>query len=162
MQDRLAIEQVVDRSTPLESLPREVPAQLWEYTQAFLRVERRTVRFMWRDGDRWLDVYLVRGETTGGARALPRVSVRINEAEMPRGITAREFDVLILVALGLTNGGIAERLGTSARTVSTQIERLLGKLGQGTRGGLAALAVEIIALGLRGYGVLPPMPVAAH
>ncbi len=27
---------------------------------------------------------------------------------------------------------------------------------------LAALAVEIIALGLRGYGVLPPMPVAAH
>ncbi|MBC9927777.1 MULTISPECIES: ABC transporter substrate-binding protein [unclassified Leucobacter] len=143
MQDRLAIEQVVDRSTPLESLPREVPAQLWEYTQAFLRVERRTVRFMWRDGDRWLDVTLVRGETTGGARALPRVSVRINEAEMPRGITAREFDVLTLVALGLTNGGIAERLGTSARTVSTQIERLLGKLGQGTRGGLAALAVDV-------------------
>lgn len=27
---------------------------------------------------------------------------------------------------------------------------------------LAALAVEIIALGLRGYGVLPPMPAAAH
>ena len=61
---------------------------------------------------------------------------------MPRGITVREVDVLTLLALGLTNSGIAERLGTSARTVSTQIERLLTKLDQGTRGGLAALAVD--------------------
>lgn len=68
--------------------------------------------------------------------------MRVAEIDMPRGVTVREVDVLTLVALGLTNGAIADRLGTSARTVSTQIERLLTKLDQETRGGLAALAVD--------------------
>ena len=53
------------------------------------------------------------------------------------GVTDREINILTLLALGLTNVQIAGRLGTSAHTVSTQIERMLVKLGQPSRGGLA-------------------------
>ncbi len=143
MRSGFAVEQVLVGSTSTDSLPRQVPAQLWEYAKAFLRVERPSVRFVWRDEKRWLDVHLVRKATSGRGNANPvKVSARITETEMPRGVTVRELDVLTLVALGLTNTAIAERLGTSSRTVSTQLEKLLSKLEQETRGGLAALAVD--------------------
>lgn len=139
----LAIEQVIDASTVLTTLPRQVPLKLWEYAKAFLQVDRNSVRFVWLSDKRWLDVHLVRRENPGRSSAQRiRVSARITETEMPRGVTTRELDVLTLVALGLTNIAIAERLGTSSRTVSTQLEKLLGKLEQETRGGLAALAVD--------------------
>lgn len=124
-----------------------VPSQIFDYAYAFFATARDSLRFLWRRDDEWLTVHLVRnpsvpGATVGRDRVGDRASVRVAEVVMPRGITTREVDVLTLLALGLTNGGIAERLGTSARTVSTQIERLLSKLDQGTRGGLAALAVD--------------------
>lgn len=123
-----------------------VPPRVLDYAEAFLSTARDSLRFLWRADDVWLAVHLIKKRydpdgssvrTTGD-----RVAVRVATVEMPRGITLREVDVLTLLALGLTNVGIAERLGTSARTVSTQIERLLTKLDQGTRGGLAALAVD--------------------
>ena len=55
------------------------------------------------------------------------------------GVTSREMDVLTLVAQGLTNAQIAERLFLSRRTVETHVANLLGKTGAGTRGDLAAL-----------------------
>jgi DNA-binding CsgD family transcriptional regulator len=54
------------------------------------------------------------------------------------GVTSREMDVLTLVAQGLTNAQIAERLFLSRRTVETHVANLLGKTGAGTRGDLAA------------------------
>ena len=67
-------------------------------------------------------------------------------------MTQREVEVLMLVSAGLTNGEVAERLGTSPRTVTTQVERLMRKLGQRNRAGLAALAVDaqLIALPVPG------------
>ena len=118
-----------------------VPARVLDYARAFFATTRDSLRFLWRAEDTWLAVHLIRRHHDPDG-AGERVSVRVAEVEMPRGITLREVDVLTLLALGLTNVGIAERLGTSARTVSTQIERLLTKLDQGTRGGLAALAVD--------------------
>ena len=54
------------------------------------------------------------------------------------GITAREVDVLVLVAGGATNREVAERLFISLRTVDKHVERLLQKTGA-TRRGLAAI-----------------------
>jgi len=49
-------------------------------------------------------------------------------------LTQRELEVLSLVAEGLTNREIADRLTISSRTVGVHIEHCLTKLGVGTRG----------------------------
>ena len=56
------------------------------------------------------------------------------------GITAREADVLELVAAGLTNKQIATRLQISPRTVEKHLENLLRKTGTRTRIELALSA----------------------
>ena len=55
-------------------------------------------------------------------------------------MTARELDVLRLVAQGLSSRDIAERLYLSPRTVEKHVERLLAKTGAANRTALAALA----------------------
>jgi DNA-binding CsgD family transcriptional regulator len=53
------------------------------------------------------------------------------------GVTSREMDVLGLVAQGLTNAQIAERLFLSPRTVETHVANLLAKTGATGRAELA-------------------------
>jgi DNA-binding CsgD family transcriptional regulator len=55
------------------------------------------------------------------------------------GVTSREMDVLALVADGLGNAEIAERLYLSRRTVETHVAHLLTKTGARDRAGLRAL-----------------------
>ena len=54
-------------------------------------------------------------------------------------LTPRETEVLALVAEGLTNRQIGERLFISEKTASVHVSRLLAKLGAGTRGEAAAI-----------------------
>ncbi|NUT45470.1 MAG: AAA family ATPase [Thermoactinospora sp.] len=54
------------------------------------------------------------------------------------GLTARELEVLGLVAEGLPNREIAERLFIAQKTVSVHVSNILGKLGVSTRGQAAA------------------------
>jgi len=58
------------------------------------------------------------------------------------GLTARETEVLRLVAEGLANKEIAYRLGISEHTVKFHVSALLGKLG-------AASRAEAIGIGIR-------------
>lgn len=67
-------------------------------------------------------------------------------ARSPRGfeqLTPRERQVLTLIAEGLETQMIAERLGISARTVSTHVENMQRKLGAETRAGLVATAFRL-------------------
>ncbi|MBU2698790.1 AAA family ATPase [Pimelobacter sp. 30-1] len=68
---------------------------------------------------------------SAGAERLPPHLQRL-------GVTARERDVLVLVAEGLQNKQIADRLYLSVRTVETHVARLLQRTGAAERGELAA------------------------
>lgn len=52
---------------------------------------------------------------------------------LPDGLTAREVEVLKLIAEGLTNRQIAERLFVNESTVKTHINHLFAKVGVGDR-----------------------------
>jgi DNA-binding CsgD family transcriptional regulator len=78
----------------------------------------------------------------------PRASTREN----PAGLTTRELEVLALVAEGLRNAEIAERLFLSPRTVDHHVSTILRKLSVSTR---AEARSQAVRLGLR-----PPSGVA--
>lgn len=54
-------------------------------------------------------------------------------------LTDRERQILVLVADGLTNAAIAERLGLSGKTVANYVSSILSRLGVADRRGLIAL-----------------------
>jgi len=62
-------------------------------------------------------------------------------------LSARELDVARLVAEGLTNGEIAERLVVSPRTVTTHLDNIYTRLNISGR---AALARYVVETGLMG------------
>lgn len=66
----------------------------------------------------------------------PRAATRANEAELTR----RELEVLGLVAEGMRNADIAERLFLSPRTVDHHVSAIRRKLGARTRGEAVAAA----------------------
>jgi DNA-binding NarL/FixJ family response regulator len=57
-------------------------------------------------------------------------------------VTAREREVLALVAEGLTNRGIAERLVISEHTVHRHVANILRKLRVSSRAAAAAYAAR--------------------
>ena len=92
-----------------------------------------------RLGARPLATVVARKLRESGARDVPRgprAATRSNEAEL----TARELEVLRLVADGLRNADIAERLVLSPRTVDHPVSAILRKLGARSRGEAAAAA----------------------
>jgi len=96
-------------------------------------------------GDRWRrqarDLELVIGgwpdglRPTASARRPPAVAAR------PRGeLTPRGREVAQLVAHGLSNREIAERLYPSERTVDNHVHHVLDRLGFGLDTGMASLS----------------------
>jgi DNA-binding NarL/FixJ family response regulator len=73
------------------------------------------------------------------------VSIRLMEIEEvePPPLTPREHEVLNLVAVGLTNKGIAVRLGISEHTVKFHLASVLTKLDAGSRAEAVARAARM-------------------
>lgn len=63
-------------------------------------------------------------------------------AERLAALTVREREVLVLVAAGLSNDGIAARLEVSPLTVKTHVNRAMAKLGARDRAQLVVIAYE--------------------
>lgn len=61
---------------------------------------------------------------------------------LPAGLTAREAEVLRLVAQGLTDKEVAEELVLSTRTVSTHLTSIYGKLQVSSRSAATRFAIE--------------------
>jgi DNA-binding CsgD family transcriptional regulator len=69
---------------------------------------------------------------------------RAGTAQIPElerlGLTARELEVLGLIAAGHSNREIADELFISVKTASVHVSNILGKLGVSSRGQAAATA----------------------
>jgi len=87
---------------------------------------------------RWLDTTLSATYTEGQ----PVTLVEAHLTALPSKLTARELEVLTLVAAGHSNPTIAESLYTSPRTVSTQVETIRMKLGAISRTAAGVLASQ--------------------
>jgi DNA-binding NarL/FixJ family response regulator len=85
----------------------------------------------------------VRAVHRGDTHLDPAIQARLVEAVVadpapamvspPNDLTAREVEVLALIAEGLSNGEIAERLVVSNATVKTHINRIFMKIGARNR-----------------------------
>jgi DNA-binding NarL/FixJ family response regulator len=96
----------------------------------------------------------IRAVADGGALIAPQVTRRLvaefaarpgtgrPDRAITDRLTAREIEVLALVARGLNNAEIAERLVLSALTAKTHVSRILTKLGVRDRAQLVVVAYE--------------------
>ena len=97
---------------------------------------------------RWPGVRKDRAEAL--ARRLQGASTRLDGE-----LTAREREVAALLADGLTNGQLAERLFISPKTAAVHVSNILMKLGMSSRAEVAAWAVR------SGLAGAPPKEVAS-
>jgi HD-GYP domain-containing protein (c-di-GMP phosphodiesterase class II) len=67
---------------------------------------------------------------------------------LPAGLTARESEVLRLLALGLSTRKIADKLVITAKTADHHVQHIYNKIGVSTRGAAALFAIE--------HGILTP------
>jgi DNA-binding NarL/FixJ family response regulator len=122
-----------------------------EYVYGALRAGARG--FLLKDAGPDLLVQAVRSAADGEALIAPSVTVRLLRAfaDVPAGrpsaqpispVTAREEEVLLAVARGLTNTEIADALHISLSTVKTHLASLMAKLGVRNRVEIAMWAYE--------------------
>ncbi len=72
--------------------------------------------------------------------------------DWPAGLTAREVEVLALLARGQTNKQIAQRLVVAPKTVASHVEHIYMKIGCSSRAGAGLFAME--------HGLLQPSATA--
>ncbi|MFC9294782.1 response regulator [Streptomyces sp. NPDC057011] len=122
-----------------------------EYVYGALRAGARG--FLLKDTGPDLLAQAVRSASDGEALIAPSVTVRLLRAfaDLPAGrpaaqpvspVTAREEQVLLAVARGLTNTEIADALRISLSTVKTHLASLMAKLGARNRVEIAMWAYE--------------------
>jgi DNA-binding NarL/FixJ family response regulator len=74
--------------------------------------------------------------------------------EGPAGLTAREVEVLVLVARGMSNKQIADRLVITAKTVGNHVEHIYSKIEAKNRAGASLFAMR--------HGLLPEEGFPGH
>jgi DNA-binding NarL/FixJ family response regulator len=124
-----------------------------EYVHEALRAGARG--FLLKDAGPLLLAQAVRAAANGEALIAPKVTVRLLAAFAERGaaagqppaqpiepLTAREEEVLMLVARGLTNAELGDELHISLSTVKTHLASLSAKLGARNRVEIAMWAYE--------------------
>jgi DNA-binding CsgD family transcriptional regulator len=78
----------------------------------------------------------------GGDRPAPETRAAVRAAS-PHGLSAREIEVLRLVAAGRSNGEIAERLFITRKTAGVHVTHILNKLGVSNRVEAAMAAARL-------------------
>ncbi len=83
------------------------------------------------------------GKTILGANLLAKLAGNLSVNKQVTVLTEREYDILRLVATGLTNKAIGFQLSISDRTVQGHLANIFGKLGVSSRTEAVTRAVSI-------------------
>ncbi|HEU4785373.1 MAG TPA: AAA family ATPase [Ktedonobacterales bacterium] len=114
--------------------------------------QRQALSLFERLGARPAAEMLRRQLRTAGARGLPRGPRPATQAN-PYGLTNRQFEILLLLAEGLRNPEIADRLSTTPKTIEHHVSDVLAKLNVRSRAEAVRLAYQ---LGLVPQPTKPP------
>jgi predicted ATPase/DNA-binding CsgD family transcriptional regulator len=122
------------------------------YEHALAQVQRRmnepTFHRVWDEGGSMTPEQALATRPAEGSPAVqvspisPSATSPKHPDRHPEGLTAREVDVLHLLAGGLTNPQIAERLVVSLPTINTHVAAIFNKLGVNSRSAATRYAVE--------------------
>ncbi|MBF9073543.1 response regulator [Streptacidiphilus fuscans] len=152
-----ATRRICDGSVPLASSPRVLILTTFDLDEyAFSALKAGASGFLLKDVPPTELVAAIRAVSSGEAvvaptttrRMIDRFTAVLPSASAPKltpeleRLTEREREVLLLVAQGLSNGEIAERLGLSEATVKTHVGRILTKLDLRDRVQAVVLAYE--------------------
>jgi DNA-binding NarL/FixJ family response regulator len=86
-------------------------------------------------------VWSMQASGTQALGATPELPSTVTD-ENPEGLTRREIEVLRLIAEGLTDAQVADRLVLSTRTVQAHLRSIYGKLNITTRTAATRYAME--------------------
>jgi DNA-binding NarL/FixJ family response regulator len=98
-------------------------------------------------------IYALKKINSGGVYISPEITIRhlhklLEENSLKKeqtqqvSLSKREFEVLILIAEGLTNNEIADKLFTSRRTIETHRKNLIEKTGSKNTASLIKFAIQ--------------------
>jgi predicted ATPase/DNA-binding CsgD family transcriptional regulator len=116
--------------------------------QAQRQVHEQTFRRAWDEGGSMTPEQALATRPAEGSPTVqvsspsPTAASSKQPARHPKGLTSREVEVLRLLAGGLTNPQIAERLVVSLPTVNTHVASLFNKLRVNSRSAATRYAVE--------------------
>ncbi|MDZ5620055.1 LuxR C-terminal-related transcriptional regulator [Nocardioides sp. HM23] len=103
--------------------------------------------------------YLALGDADAAAReksaaeaCFARLGVVATREGLPKGLTAREVEVVRLIAAGDSNRSIAEKLVLSEKTVARHVSNIFGKVGATSRSGVTAFAYDNGIMGTNTHG----------
>jgi DNA-binding NarL/FixJ family response regulator len=82
------------------------------------------------------------GDAVGAVLAAAGQARQVPRAERPHGLTDRQVEVLRLVAAGLSNPAIADRLVISRRTAERHVQDVYARIGVSSRAAAALFAME--------------------
>ena len=85
---------------------------------------------------------VIRSVIAGRRGIPPTVAAKLAEHTPRIALTPREIEVTTLIATGLTNLQIAERIGRTEETVKVHVKNILQKLGAGDRTEAVTVAVR--------------------
>jgi predicted ATPase/DNA-binding NarL/FixJ family response regulator/tRNA A-37 threonylcarbamoyl transferase component Bud32 len=128
--------------------PLAMKQPFYDQTVAAVRAQLGENAFtaLWAEGHQLTPLEALTAEarapiTMSGPRAVS-TSTLSPLATVPGGLTAREVEVLRLVAIGLSKNQIAEQLVLSPNTVNVHIQSIYGKLGINSRSAATRYAIE--------------------
>jgi DNA-binding NarL/FixJ family response regulator len=132
-----------ERGSPARAL---VLTSAADHSQVALALQAGAAGFLYKDVDPDALVRAIRSVHDGNTLLAPEAAGLLGAGQQaPRGIaalTAREREVLSLLADGRSNREIARILGVSEKTVKTHVSSVLAKLGVADRTQAAVLAVR--------------------